>query len=380
MQPLKTTSQLPTPKYHPTHMPKNKLPWYKREIDIAPVRMVDVVTMTKNLSIMLTAGLTVPEALDVLVEASSGKLKKVMGQVNSEVQAGNTFGDALMKAPKVFSPIFVSSVKIGESSGTLAENLGHLSEQMERDLQVRRNIQGAMFYPAIVITAAVVVGFAIATFVLPQMAGIFDSLDTELPWTTRLLMWFARMFDEHGLLVSGGFFGGFFLLVSLLRATFMRPVVHRVILRLPAIGKFLHDVNRARFCRAIGTLLETGVPIQEGLEIASNVLPNYVYRKSVVRMHKMITSGQSFSEIVEEYPRLYPKMVQRMIAVGERSGGMGESLLYLARFYEEKVEIQAKNFSTIIEPILLLMIGLVVGFVAVSIFTPIYSVTDALSL
>ncbi|MBT5808685.1 type II secretion system F family protein [Candidatus Uhrbacteria bacterium] len=359
---------------------EKKIPWYKKEIDITPVKTVDIVTMTKNLSIMLTAGLTVPESLEVLVEASSGKLKKVLSKVNNDVQSGNALGEAMEKSPKVFSPIFVSSVKIGESSGTLAENLSHLSEQMSRDLQVRRNIQGAMFYPAIVISAAVVVGFAIATFVLPQMAGIFDSLDTQLPWTTRLLMWIARLFDEHGLIVTPTFFGGFFILVSILRLKVMRPIVHKVILRIPAIGPFIHDINRARFCRGIGTLLESGVPIQEGLKIGSYSLPNYVYRTSVKNMHNRIGSGENFSEIVENYPKLYPKMVQRMISVGERSGGMGESLLYLATFYEEKVEIQAKNFSTIIEPILLMLIGLVVGFVAVSIFTPIYSVTDALSL
>jgi type II secretory pathway component PulF len=341
--------------------------------------MVDIVTMTQNLSVMLEAGLTVPESLDVLAEQSTGKLKAVLTKVSKEVQAGGMLGDALEKEYKTFGPIFISSVRVGEGSGTLAENLTHVANQMENDLEVRRNIQGAMLYPSIVIIATILLGLALATFVLPQMTSIFKSLNVELPWSTRLLIQVADLFQKHGAIVTPSVIGGLVLFIYFLRRRFMQPVVHRVVLLLPGLRTFVHELNRARFCRAIGTMLNSGIPIQEALDIIADAMPNYVYRKSVAQMHRAIETGESFSDIIEQFPKLYPKMVQRMIAVGERSGGLADSLLYLARFYEQKVEIKAKSISTIIEPLLLIGIGLGVAFVALSIFTPIYSVTEGIT-
>jgi type II secretory pathway component PulF len=355
-----------------------KIPWYKKEINLLPVSTVDVVTMTQNMSVMLEAGLTVPESLEVLVEQSSGRLKSILTHVNREVQGGEMLGDALTKYGKDFGPIFVSAVKVGENSGTLAKNLTHVAHQMERDLEVRRNVQGAMLYPSIIVVATGVIGLALATFVLPQMTSIFESLDVELPWSTRALIWMSKLFQDHGAVVTPLIFFSLAFLIWFLRRRMMQPIVHRVILHLPLIKTFVHEINRARFCRSIGTMLQSGVPIQESLSIIGNAMPNYVYRLSIIAMHERIESGDSFAQIVEEYPHLYPNMVQRMIAVGERSGGLADSLLYLARFYEQKVAIKAKNISTIIEPLLLIAIGIAVAFVALSIFTPIYSITDGL--
>ena len=249
---------------------------------------------------------------------------------------------------------------------------------MERDLEVRRNVQGAMLYPSIIVVATGVIGLALATFVLPQMTSVFESLNVELPWSTRTLIWISKLFQEHGAVVTPAVFLFATAFIWLVRRRFMEPIVHRVILHLPLLKTFIHEINRARFCRSIGTMLQSGIPIQESLGIVANAMPNYVYRQSILVMHERIESGDSFAQIVEEYPLLYPKMVQRMIAVGERSGGLADSLVYLARFYEQKVSIKAKNISTIIEPLLLIAIGVGVAFIALSIFTPIYSITDGL--
>lgn len=348
-------------------------------MNLLPVSTVEVVTMTQNLSVMLEAGLTVPESISVLVEQSAGRLRAILKRVNEEVQGGETLGDALERYGKEFGPIFVSAVKVGESSGTLAKNLTHIAHQMERDLEIRRNVQGAMLYPSIIVVATVILGLALATFVLPQMTSIFESLDVELPWSTRALIWISGVFQTYGAIVTPAIVVGCFMCVYFLRRRFLQPLVHRILLRLPLIGTFVHEMNRARFCRSIGTMLQSGIPIQEALGIISTAMPNYVYRKSLVAMHDRIESGDAFASIVDEFPKLYPKMVQRMIAVGERSGGLADSLLYLARFYEQKVAIKAKNMSTIIEPLLLIAIGVGVAFVALSIFTPIYSVTEGLT-
>ncbi|MBI4713861.1 type II secretion system F family protein [Candidatus Uhrbacteria bacterium] len=335
-------------------MAEEKKPWYKKELTFLPVSKVDVVTMTKNFSIMLEAGLTVPESLEVLVEQSGGRLKKILKKVYSEVQSGELLGDALEPGRRVFGPIFVSSVKVGESSGTLSQNLTYVASQMDRELEVLRNIQGAMLYPAIIVIATFILGFALATFVLPQMSKLFKSLDIELPWTTRLLIWIADVFEHYGLLITPILIGLFIFLFFFFFRKFMEPVTHRFLLLLPGVSNFVHDINRARFCRSIGTMLQSGIPIQEGLGIVRGVMTNYLYRNSVEHMYTSIESGASFAELVAKYPHLYPKMVERMIVVGERSGSMADTLIYLAKFYEEKVAIKAKNLASIIEPVLLI--------------------------
>lgn len=354
-------------------------PWYKKELFLTPVSTVEIVTMTENLSVMLEAGLTVSEALEVLAKQTGGRLKRILMRVYEQVQSGERLGDALASQEKVFGALFISAVRVGEGSGTLAKNLTHMAHQMERDLEVRRNVQGAMLYPGIIIVSTVILGLALATFVLPQMTSVFRSLDVELPWTTRLLIWTAETFQTHGAVLTPSILAGMIALVVLLRQRFLRPLVHRVSLHLPFLGRFIHELNRARFCRSLGTMLQSGVPIQEAIGIAASAMPNWVYKRSLQNIRTLIESGESFADIVGRYPALYPAMIERMIAVGERSGGLADSLLYLARFYEQKVAVKAKSISTIIEPLLLIVIGSVVGFVAVSIFTPIYSVTEGLN-
>ena len=160
----------------------------------------------------------------------------------------------------------------------------------------------------------------------------------------------------------------------------MQPILHPLLLKLPVLSRFIHDVNRARFCRSVGTLLENGVPIQEALRISSTVLSNVLYRKSLIDMTRKIETGDNFSEIIADHPDLYPKLIQRMVGVGEYSGGMGQMLLYLAKYYEQKVDIQSKNFSALLEPLLLLFIGLIVAFVAIAILSPIYSITSSIRI
>ncbi|HBK34536.1 MAG: Type IV pilin [Candidatus Uhrbacteria bacterium GW2011_GWE2_40_58] len=356
------------------------IPFYKKEIHFFPIRTVEIVTMTKNFAVMLKAGLTVSESLVILAEQSSGKLAKVLNRLSREVRSGQSLGDVLVPESKTFNSLFISSVRVGESSGTLSENLEHIAGQLEREYRIRRNIQSAMLYPMIVLIATFFLGIGIATFVLPQMVRVFDSLKADLPWSTRTVLAVATMFQHYGYLIVPFLVIFFLVLVGLLRQKFLHRFTHPILLHFPIIHAFLHDVNRARFCRSVGMLIQSGVPIQESLEIVGNSLSNYVYQQSALSMQKKIETGQSFSDILTFYPKLYPKMILRMVAVGERSGGLGDSLLYLANYYEEKIDFQAKNFSSLLEPVLLILIGLVVGFVAVSILSPIYSITSSLRM
>lgn len=354
-----------------------KVPWYKTEVSFGTVKTVDIVMMSKHLSVMLSSGLTVPEALEVLVDQTSGRLRNVLKRVYRRVAGGSSFGDSLAMEPKVFSPIFISAIIVGESSGTLDENLERLAEQMERDLNLKRNIQSALLYPGVVISAAGIMGLLVATFVLPQVSQIFRSLRAELPLSTRILLWIADFFDQYGTIVGPLVIAGVIFLLWFIKRPIVKPFVDRIILRIPIVDEFIHTMNRARFCRTTGTLLESGTPIEEALEITGNVMANHLYAQSVKRMKKDVSSGDQFSDIIARYPDLYPIMIQRMVAVGERSASLGKTLNFLADYFEERVLVMSKNMSTLLEPILLVFIGLVVGLMAVSILTPIYSILTA---
>lgn len=355
-----------------------KRPWYKKRISLGRVPTVDVVMMTKHFSVMLSAGLTVPEALEVLVEQSGGALSSALKRVLARVEGGSSLGSAVTMEQRVFSPVYASAIMVGESSGTLAENMLTLSKQMEKDLDLRRSIQSAMLYPVIVLTAAVVLGLAVATFVLPEVVDIFRSLQVELPWTTRALIWTAELFESYGYWISGGVIFGVLFFAWLFRQSFIKPAIHSLLLRLPVVGRFTHATSRARFCRTLGTLLESGTPIEEALEVAARVMPNSVYRKATQHVMKKIDSGDNLSDILAAYPNLFPKMIVRMASVGEESGSLGSTMLYLAEYFEESVENLSKNLSALIEPILLIAIGLIVGLLAVSVLTPIYSITSSI--
>lgn len=342
--------------------------------------MVDLVMLTKHLSVMLTAGMTVPESLDTIVEQANGPLKRTLKRVYKRVEAGSSLGDALALEPKTFSPVFVSAVIVGENSGTLSENLKRLATQMDKDLQLRRQIQSASLYPAIILSAAAILGLGIATFVLPKITSVFASLNTELPFTTRALLWIADIFDQYGLILSFAILAAVALFVFLVRQKFTYPLTHRILLATPALRGFVHDINRARFCRTLGTLLESGTPITDALAITRNVIPNVVYKKTISQMRKDIGSGEKFSDLIQQHDKLYPKMITRMVAVGEQSGSLGGTLTYLATYYEDRVNAMSKNLASVIEPILLIGIGLVVALIAISVITPIYSITSSIQI
>ncbi|MEK7620710.1 MAG: type II secretion system F family protein [Patescibacteria group bacterium] len=355
-------------------------PWYKREISLFPVSAADIASLIKNLAVMLEAGMAPAEAFEVLTDQSRGTLKRVTVSITQRLSGGQSLSDALASQPRVFSPLIQSAVQVGERSGTLSKNLTRVAHQMEQELAIRRDIQGALLYPTIVVIATFVLGLMLATFVLPELASVFASLNTELPWSTRTLIWAADLFANHGLWLSPTILIGLMALGILLRQKPLAAFTHKVLLSLPAFGELIHDVARARFCRGIGILLESGVPLQEALEIQARATNNFYYHRALISMTEHIASGEGFGEALGRFQKLYPLMIERMVAVGERSGGLSDIFFFLARFYDGRVSVRAKNLSSIVEPLLLLLIGLGVAFVALSIFTPIYSITGSLGV
>ncbi len=334
---------------------------------------------SRYLAVMLKSGLTLSEAMDIARDQAVGKFKKIIKQVMQSVLAGNPLSTALAKFPKVFSDLFVNSVMAGENGGTLENNLDHLADQLKKEKELMDKVKSAMVYPIIVLIAAGLLGLAMVFFVLPKITPLFVGLKVDLPLSTRVLIWTADMAKTHGGLILSVIFFGTIFLSWLLKQRFIRPLTHYLMLKTPVIKNISRNLNIARFCQILGTLLKSGLNIGEALVITQKAMGNYYYQASLKNVQENVSQGNSLSDNLSKHKKYFPKLIVSMIRVGEKSGNLTESLLYLSEFYETEVDIAAKNLSTAIEPILLIGIGLVVGGMALSIITPIYQITGQIS-
>ena len=358
-------------------LPEKKRNIFQKMLVIGTVSMKELLFFTKNLSILLKAGTTLTEAIDVLKNQAKGKLKYVLEQVEEEIVEGHPFSEALADHKSTFSEIFVNIVCIGEQSGTLEDNLSYIAEQLDKSYQLRKKIVGAMIYPLIVIIGAVVLGIGIVLFVLPKVTVLFKGFDVELPLTTRILIWISDFFQAHGLLALIVGSVGLIVFFVLVKQKFVKPVTHWIFLYCPVIKNISVHANLASFCRTMSILLKSGVTIDEGIKICSRTVSNYHYQKFLEKTHDKIKSGDTLAASLALKKHLFYGTDIQIVKVGEQSGSLSDSLAYCATIHEREVDSITKNLSNILEPILLVLVGLMVGFLALSIITPIYSITGS---
>jgi len=360
----------------PVKKQKNKL--FSMEISFGGISLDQKALLAKNLAVMQRAGLTIVESLGIVAESSRGKLKRIITAIQKSVESGSSLADAFGAYPKIFSGIFVSSLYAGEASGTLDKNLDNLSLQLQKEKELSTKIKGAMLYPMVVLSAAFLLGMAMSFLVLPKIIPLFKGLKTELPWTTKVLISFSSFVESYGFYL---FFGIILFLITfiwLVRQSFSNPVTHWFYLRIPIVNTIVKNTNLARFSRILGTLLQSGLNVDEALQVTRNSLGNYYYKKAMESVQKSVEKGGTISDNLESYPKLFPQMIIRMVGVGEKSGKTTETLEYLSQFYELEVDNATKSLSTALEPLLLIVIGAVVAFLALSIITPIYDITGNL--
>jgi len=348
------------------------------EVNIGGVKPVDIMLFTKHLSVALKSGLTLVEGMEILADQAKGKLKKIIGVLIDNVRGGVSFQDALSQFPKYFSPVYVNMVRSGEASGTLEESLETLSVQLHKSYALKRKIRSAMIYPMLVFVAVFGLGMSVALFVLPKILPLFSSLDVELPFSTRVLIKVAAVFEANGIEIVIGSILGFVFLFWFAKRKFMNPVMHRIYLSIPGVGKILKDINLRNFCHTFGTLLNSGLTIDHSLKITAESIDNYVYRRAVKNFIPDVMAGNKLVFAIEKNKGIFPLIVSRMIGMGEKTGNLDQTLHYLSEFYEDAVDESTKNLATIVEPVMLIVIGLVVGMVAISILGPIYEITGNL--
>ncbi len=344
------------------------------------VKISEQIIFTKNLSGMLKAGLSISRALSVLQKQTKNKtFNAILISISDEINKGGNLSSGMAKHPKAFSPLFISMVRAGEESGNLVGALNEVGSNLEKAHSLTKKVKGALIYPSVILSAMILIGILMFAFVVPTLAKTFTELGTELPVSTKIIISLGNFFSNNLILTFIIIVGMIFLFSWLSKAVFMKKYFDFIFIRIPLVGGLIRELNTARTARTLSSLLSSGVSITRSIEITQEVVQNMYYRKILEKAKTGIEKGFPFSEAFISDNKLYPVMMAEMIQVGEETGKLSEMLHDIAIFYEEEIDNKTKNLSTIIEPFLMIIIGSAVGFFAVSMITPMYTVMDTIN-
>ncbi len=341
------------------------------------VPLKEKMTFTRNLSVMVSSGLTVSRAIHNLsLQTKNTTFKKILESVNDDLQSGKTLSEGLGKYPTVFNELFVNMVYVGEVSGNLEEVLDILALQLEKENDLLSKVRGALIYPAVIVIAMIGIGILMLVYILPKITGVFKDMKVELPATTQVIMALSDFVRNNAIittLLSVGLIIGIKLFAGTVPG---KRFFGFLFVRLPIIGNIVVKVNCARFARIYSSLLKSGISVVNALTIISKTLANPYYKDALAEAIAEIQKGVELSKVIGKYPVIFPLLVTQILEVGEETGKTEVVLQRLAEFYEEEVSQITKNMSSIIEPILMLFIGGGVGFFAVAMLQPMYSVLE----
>lgn len=332
--------------------------------------------LLQNLSVMIKAGLPLADALGVLAEQTKNvKLKNILIDIEKQIRNGKSFSDALLPYQRDFGEMLVNMIAAGEASGNLEGVLNNLYIQNKKDHAIKNKIRNAMIYPIIIVCAMVGLGFFVMIFVLPNITAMFKDLKAELPLPTKILIGISDFVTSNGLIIFPLVILAGILAWRLTRSGPLRLAWHRLILKLPIIGPISVKINIARMSAALSSLIQTDIPIPDSLKITARVMSNAVYKQALMEASEKIKKGVKLADVFKQY-KVFPIIIVQMVAVGEETGSLDAVLKNLADFYQEEVEQTMESLPTIIEPLLMILMGFAVGGMAVAIILPIYSMTS----
>jgi type IV pilus assembly protein PilC len=348
-------------------------------ISFIHVSLNERVLFAKHLSMMIKSGMTEVESVRLLrSQVKSSGFGFILDEVISEVENGKFISAALKPFQKIFGELFINIIELGETSGTLSENLDFLSKELREAQHLRGRIRAAMIYPIILLVASIGVTLTLIFTVLPKIVPIFTRSNIKLPMTTRILINITNFVTQNWQMLLGGTVVFLITFILLMRIKTIRYGLHRIILFLPLAGKLSKNYNMANFTRTLSILLRSGIRIVQALSTSSNITTNLVYKRKLEELAERTRMGEQLYEYMEKHENLFPGTTTRMIQVGEKTGNLDDNLMYLADFYKNEVDETVKNLSSVLEPILLVFMGGIVAFVAISIITPIYGLTQTI--
>jgi type IV pilus assembly protein PilC len=343
------------------------------------VKAAQLTVMTRQLATMVSSGMTLLRAFYVLEDqVDNPKLKETLSMVREDIEAGLNFSDALDKHPKVFGPLYVAMVRAGETGGVLEQALDRTADQLEKDDELRRQVKGAMAYPAVVLTFALGTLLALIAFIVPVFVGIFKDFGGKLPLITQITVNMSNAVTGYWYLLI---LGSVALVVGFRKwkkSSWGRPQWDQLRLRLPVkIGATVQKIALARWSRTFSALYAAGVPIMQAIEVTGKTAGNTVVEKAMVDVIASVKSGGSIAAPLREAP-IFPGMVAQMIAVGEETGNLDTMLTKVADFYEAEVAAAIKALTSILEPVMIVLVGGIVGFIVVAMYMPMFKVYDAI--
>jgi len=338
------------------------------------VSLRELTVFTRQFATMVNAGLSMVRTLSILEEQSeSSKLKKLIGEVRSDVEQGMTLSDAFGKHPQTFSSLMVNMVRAGEVGGVLDEVLNRIAGFYEKDMALRQKVRAAVTYPVAIFIFSIGIIMFLVFFILPQFIGFFEGLNLTLPWPTRVLIIFTRMMTTYWYLIFGLLALMLYGLRTYIRTPPGRMSFDRFKLRIPIFGPLVRKVTISRFSRTLGTLISSGVPIMQALEVVAKAVDNTIVSQAIDNVRASIREGESVA-LPLQASGLFPPMVVQMTAVGEETGQLDSMLTKVADFYDAEVETTLSQLTSIIEPLLILFLGFVVGFIVLAFYMPLYQI------
>ena len=340
----------------------------------------DIIVFTRQFASMYNAGIPIVQSLDIMSKQTENKaLRVIVGQVKGDVESGVTLADAMKKYPKAFDDLYVNLVAAGETGGVLDSVLQRLAIYIEKAMKLKKKVKGAMIYPSVVMFIAVLVVAIIMIFVIPVFAKVFGDMGVALPLPTQLVIGLSNFLSGIGGLILFFIIVGAFIAFRQYRKTSVgHMVTDRLFLKIPIIGNLIRKVAVARFARTLGTLITSGVPILDGLEICAKSAGNKVVEKVVFEVKKDVASGKTVSEPLGKSD-VFPPMVVQMISVGESTGSLDQMLSKVADFYDDEVDNSVQNLTVLLEPILMVFLGTIIGFIVVALYLPIFKLGSVVS-
>ena len=360
-----------------THTAKSdtlQLPFFNK------IGYLDILFFTKHLSMMIKSGIPIAEATDIIKQQTKNvALQNLLTHITADLINGQSLESTLAKHPKVFDPFYLNLIRIGETSGNLEKNLDYLAVQLKKNYEFKKKVKGALLYPEIVLSITVIAGGAISFFVLPQLVDLFSQLDVKLPLSTKILLFMATTMKDYGIIIFAALAGVIASIRLLIHMPQFRGYWHTFLLSLPVVGLFQQNAELGFFCRNFGIMLKSGLPITTALFAQESATTNEVYKKYVNHIAEAVEKGHTISEtLAESNYRFIPPIFIKMVNVGEKTGTLDESLVYLGDFFEEEIDEYSQNFSSILEPFILIFVGIAVAFVAFAIISPIYQLTSGI--
>lgn len=350
----------------------------KLNLFLSPIKTKDLVVFSRQFSVMISANVPVVESLLILVDQTDNiAFKNMLAEIAFEVDSGSFLSDSFAKRPKVFSDFFVNIVRSGESSGKLDEVLNYLADETEKNYDISSKIKGAMIYPIFIVIALIGVAIILMIYIIPSLTSTFAESGLDLPWATRAVMAVSNFLQKY-IVVLAFAIVGFVLLLRLYAKTYGgRRNLDIFKLKLPIFGKLFSYIYLMRFTRSLSTLLKGGVPITRSLSIVAEVVGNTIYRELILETLESINDGNPLSSVMENSSYV-PNMVPQMIAVGEKTGKIDSVLDRITDFYERESSNMLDNLSKLMEPIIMVIMGIGVGIMVAAVLLPMYNMANAI--